>query len=114
GRLATITIDRPEAMNALDPPMLFGLAEAWDRAEEDDDVWVVLITGAGDKAFCVGADLKTTIPATAAIARGEATDPGPRWPRRSPSPPGGGIGPARWQNAGAEKAPWRCGRSRSR
>ena len=80
GRLATITIDRPEAMNALDPPMLFGLAEAWDRAEEDDDVWVVLITGAGDKAFCVGADLKTTIPATAATARGEATDPGQRWP----------------------------------
>ena len=65
-RVATITIDRPEAMNALDPPMLFGLAEAWDKAEEDDDVWVVVVTGAGDEAFCVGADLKTTIPATAA------------------------------------------------
>jgi len=63
-RVAFITLDRPEAMNALDPPMLFGLAEAWDNAEDDDDVWVVVITGAGDQAFCVGADLKVTIPAT--------------------------------------------------
>lgn len=63
-RVALITLDRPEAMNALDPPMLFGLAEAWDRAEEDDDVWVVVVTGAGTEAFCVGADLKVTIPAT--------------------------------------------------
>ena len=63
-RVALITLDRPEAMNALDPPMLFGLAEAWDRAEEDDDVWVVVVTGAGTESFCVGADLKVTIPAT--------------------------------------------------
>ncbi len=79
-RIATITIDRPEAMNALDPPMLFGLAEAWDKAEDDDDVWVVVVTGAGDQAFCVGADLKTTIPATAAAARGEQADGAERWP----------------------------------
>jgi enoyl-CoA hydratase len=71
GRVATITIDRPEAMNALDPPMLFGLAEAWDTAEADDDVWVVLVTGAGDRAFCVGADLKVTIPAVTRDARGQ-------------------------------------------
>jgi enoyl-CoA hydratase len=50
--IAIITLDRPEAMNALDPPMLHGLAEAWDRAEEDEDVWVVVVTGAGDQAFC--------------------------------------------------------------
>ncbi|TMK86678.1 MAG: enoyl-CoA hydratase/isomerase family protein, partial [Actinobacteria bacterium] len=80
-RVATVTIDRPEAMNALDPPMLFGLAEAWDKAEEDDDVWVVVVTGAGDEAFCVGADLKTTIPATAASARGEGGDAGTRCTR---------------------------------
>jgi enoyl-CoA hydratase/carnithine racemase len=64
-RIATITLDRPEAMNALDPPMLWELADAWDKAEADDDVWVVLVTGAGDRAFCVGADLKTTIRAKA-------------------------------------------------
>src|SRR5205809_935728 len=65
-RIATITLDRPEAMNALDPPMLFGLAEAWERAEDDDEVWVVVVTGAGDQAFCVGADLKVTIPSATA------------------------------------------------
>ena len=79
-RIATITIDRPEAMNALDPPMLFGLAEAWDKAEDDDDVWVVVITGAGDQAFCVGADLKSTVPQTAAAARGEVDGQQDRWP----------------------------------
>jgi enoyl-CoA hydratase/carnithine racemase len=79
-RVATITIDRPEAMNALDPPMLFGLAEAWERAEDDDDVWVVVLTGAGDEAFCVGADLKTTVPVTAASARGEQVENAERWP----------------------------------
>ncbi|MBV8160190.1 MAG: enoyl-CoA hydratase/isomerase family protein [Acidimicrobiia bacterium] len=80
GRVATITIDRPEAMNALDPPMLFGLAEAWDSAEEDDNVWVVVVTGGGDEAFCVGADLKTTVPQTAAAARGESDGQQERWP----------------------------------
>jgi enoyl-CoA hydratase len=80
GRVATITIDRPDAMNALDPPMLFGLAEAWDSAEDDDDVWVVMLTGAGDEAFCVGADLKTTVPQTAAAARGEGNGQRERWP----------------------------------
>ena len=80
GRVATITIDRPEAMNALDPPMLFGLAEAWDKAEDDDDVWVVVVTGAGDQAFCVGADLKRTVPQTAAAARGERDEQQERWP----------------------------------
>jgi len=72
-RIATITLDRPDAMNALDPKMLFGLAEAWDQAEEDDDVWVVVITGAGDQAFCVGADLKSTIPAATGEARNGET-----------------------------------------
>ena len=69
-RIATITLDRPEAHNALDPPMLFGLAEAWDNAEGDDDVLVVVVTGAGEKAFCSGADLAATIPATTEHARG--------------------------------------------
>ncbi|HEV7887646.1 MAG TPA: enoyl-CoA hydratase-related protein [Acidimicrobiales bacterium] len=75
-RIAVVTLDRPEAMNALDPPMLFGLAEAWDAAEEDDDVWVVVITGAGDQAFCSGADLKSTIPA----ATGAGPEPAERFP----------------------------------
>lgn len=80
-RTAVVTLDRPEAMNALDPSMLFGLAEAWDNAEEDDDVWVVVITGAGDQSFCVGADLKVTIPAATGEAREGALDsPEARFP----------------------------------
>jgi enoyl-CoA hydratase len=80
-RIAVITLDRPDAMNALDPPMLFGLAEAWDSAEDDDDVWVVVVTGAGDQAFCVGADLKSTIPAATGEARaGGLEAPGERFP----------------------------------
>jgi enoyl-CoA hydratase len=68
-RIGLITLDRPEALNALDPSMLFGLAEAWDEAEDDDGVWVVVVTGAGERAFCVGADLKSTIPAATGEAR---------------------------------------------
>ena len=82
-RIAVITLDRPEAMNALDPSMLFGLAEAWDAAEDDDDVWVVVVTGAGDQAFCVGADLKVTIPAATGEARDgslDAAGPAERFP----------------------------------
>lgn len=56
-----VTIDRPEARNALDPDGFRDLAEAWRRAEQDDDVRVVVITGAGDRAFCAGADLKASV-----------------------------------------------------
>jgi len=59
-----LTIDRPEARNALDPATLTALADAWERAEADDDVRVVVVTGAGDRSFCAGADLKETIGAS--------------------------------------------------
>jgi enoyl-CoA hydratase len=59
-----LTIDRPEARNALDPATLTQLADAWERAEADDDVRVVVVTGAGDRSFCAGADLKETIGAS--------------------------------------------------
>jgi enoyl-CoA hydratase/carnithine racemase len=58
GDIATITIDRPTRRNALAPPTLDALARAWHEAEQDDDVRVVILTGAGDRAFCAGADLK--------------------------------------------------------
>jgi len=56
-----ITIDRPEARNALDMDHFAQLRMAWDRFGEDDDAWVAVITGVGPD-FCVGADLKTYIP----------------------------------------------------
>jgi enoyl-CoA hydratase len=56
-----ITIDRPEARNALDMDHFAQLRMAWDRFGEDDDAWVAVITGV-EADFCVGADLKTYIP----------------------------------------------------
>lgn len=59
GHVLTLTLNRPERMNALNHNLLkVELPEAIRRAREDTDVRVVIITGAGEKAFCSGADLK--------------------------------------------------------
>jgi len=55
--VATVTIDRPEVLNALDFPTMRELARAFEQAAWDDSVAVVVVTGAGDRAFCTGADL---------------------------------------------------------
>ncbi len=57
-RIATLTINRPEAMNALDPVTSRALIEAWIAFRDDAEVWVAILTGAGEQAFCAGADLK--------------------------------------------------------
>ena len=57
-RIVTITLNRPERMNALTYELRHRLAEAWARFDEEEDAWVAILTGVGDKAFCVGADLK--------------------------------------------------------
>jgi enoyl-CoA hydratase/carnithine racemase len=62
-KIVTITINRPDAMNAVDPETQQGLVEAWTRFRDDDNAWVAILTGAGDKAFSAGADLKKLIPA---------------------------------------------------
>jgi enoyl-CoA hydratase/carnithine racemase len=59
-RIATITLDRPEQLNALSPAMIRELRTAYDTAEADDDVWTLLVTGNG-RGFCTGADV-TEIP----------------------------------------------------
>jgi enoyl-CoA hydratase/carnithine racemase len=58
--VATVTIDRPEVMNAVDLPTEAELVRIWDDIERRDDVRVVVLTGAGEKSFCAGADLKNT------------------------------------------------------
>ncbi len=58
GRLTIITIQRPEVMNALHPPGNAELAAAFDDFAADKDQWVAIITGAGDRAFSAGNDLK--------------------------------------------------------
>jgi (E)-benzylidenesuccinyl-CoA hydratase len=58
-RVAEITINRPEVMNAMDPDTYRELSEAWIRVRDDRDIWAAIITGAGDKSFTAGADLRT-------------------------------------------------------
>jgi acetyl-CoA C-acetyltransferase len=70
GRLTIVTINRPLSMNALHPAANEELAELFDDFQSDPEQWVAIITGAGDKAFCAGNDLKYT---AEAAARGEST-----------------------------------------
>jgi len=58
GHISTVTIDRPEVMNSLHPMANTELAEVFDEFCEDDDQWVAIITGAGERAFSAGNDLK--------------------------------------------------------
>jgi enoyl-CoA hydratase/carnithine racemase len=62
GRILVITINRPERRNALNFEAFGLLAQAWMDFRDDPDLWVAIITGAGDKAFCAGGDLKEFIP----------------------------------------------------
>jgi enoyl-CoA hydratase/carnithine racemase len=57
GHVATVTINRPERRNSMSWGVITGLRDAVARAKADAEVRVVVITGAGDKAFCAGADL---------------------------------------------------------
>lgn len=58
GHLLIVTINRPERMNALHPPANFELAKIFDDFAKDDDLWVAIITGAGERAFSAGNDLR--------------------------------------------------------
>ena len=58
--VATITLNRPEALNALNYELRQELAEAWKRIKEDEDIRVGILTGAG-RAFCAGVDVKETV-----------------------------------------------------
>ena len=63
-RIARITINRPEAMNAMDADVYAELSRAWIDVRDNPEVWIAIVTGAGDKAFTAGADLKSFIPGT--------------------------------------------------
>ena len=58
GPVALITINRPDSRNAINAEVRTGLFAAWKRFEDDDTAKVAILTGAGDKAFCAGMDLK--------------------------------------------------------
>ena len=59
-RIAYVTINRPEVMNALHPPANDELSAVWDDFAADPDTWVAILTGAGERAFSAGNDLKWT------------------------------------------------------
>ena len=75
--VAIVTLNRPEARNAISPEMLVRLAEAWTRVRDDQEIRVAVVTGAGDKAFCSGADLGRFIPLMSG-----ARPPEDEWDRR--------------------------------
>lgn len=61
GNVATVMLDRPEAMNAIDPETEAELRVCWRRIDTESDIRAVVLTGAGEKAFSTGADLKKTL-----------------------------------------------------
>lgn len=62
GRIATFTINRPEAMNSINVQTMRELHDAILDFRDDSELWVGIITGTGERAFCAGADLKDMIP----------------------------------------------------
>src|SRR3546814_9095741 len=65
GHVLIVTINRPDARNAVNAAVHIGIGTALEEAENDPEIRVVIITGAGDKSFCAGADL-------VALSRGES------------------------------------------
>src|SRR5579883_1824380 len=77
GRVAYITINRPEARNAIDLETSRELTQAWQDFRDDENIWIGVLTGAGEKAFSAGADLKSLIPMmTGAAHNNETADDG--------------------------------------
>ena len=68
GRILTVTMNRPERMNALHSPSHYELDEIFTNFENDPELWVAIVTGAGDRAFSAGNDLKWQ-------AEGKKTEP---------------------------------------
>lgn len=58
GRVVVMTMNRPEVLNALNNEMIAAIHEGWARFRDDDEAWVAILTGAGDRAFSSGRDLK--------------------------------------------------------
>src|SRR4029453_8677628 len=73
--VALVTIDPPGRANALDPAMLRELAAAWRRIADDETIRCAVLTGAGERVFCAGMDMTSTIAVSQRLARGERIDP---------------------------------------
>jgi crotonobetainyl-CoA hydratase/dehydration protein DpgD len=84
GRIARVTLNRPEVLNAMDLRMHAELGDVWADFEHDDTLWVAVLSGAGTRAFSVGQDLKELAERTRDGSAGAATfgsQGKPGWPR---------------------------------
>lgn len=84
GHVATVILNRPAVLNAMDLRMHEELADVWDDFNNDDDLWVAVLSGAGDRAFSVGQDLKELAARNRTGAAGPSTFGSrgkPGWPR---------------------------------
>jgi enoyl-CoA hydratase/carnithine racemase len=70
-KIAYVTINRPERRNSLNAEVRRRLAESWRQIRDDDDIWIGIVTGAGDVSFCAGGDLAENL----AKAKGEVHPP---------------------------------------
>lgn len=73
--VALVTIDRPGKANSLDPTTIRDLAAAWRRVAGEEEIRCAVLTGAGERVFCSGMDMTTTISLAQAFARGEQVSP---------------------------------------
>ena len=62
GKIAIITLNRPDARNALNPEVMVELSKVFIDFKDDDNIWAGIVTGSGEKSFCAGADIKTALP----------------------------------------------------
>ncbi|MDX2235144.1 MAG: crotonase/enoyl-CoA hydratase family protein [Hyphomonadaceae bacterium] len=76
--IATITLNRPEKMNAFTGQMMLDMIAAFDLTDADDAVKAVIVTGAGDRAFCAGADLSAGAKTFDYEARDDRPEKGPK------------------------------------
>ncbi len=76
--VATVTLNRPEAMNAIDAATMQEMIALWDTLRCDDAIRVIILTGAGSRAFCTGMDLKNTMPPDASYAQAAFAGQGDR------------------------------------
>jgi len=76
GKIAIITLNRPEALNSFDPDQIDQFNKCLNDFNKDNELWVAIVTAAGERAFSVGADIKATLPRIQASAhRGEMPAP---------------------------------------
>ena len=91
GPVVTITIDRPERMNAIGPAVAEELVAAWDRFRAEETALVAVLTGAGEEAFCAGGDLKDAFSGAAPVPTTAAEIAAHNRGERA-----GILGPSRW------------------